>query len=261
MKGQRVSPTRSRTFGKTSGATRRAWAATLPQAALFRPSIRRAASRSAAATLSRSWPLSASIWACLLWPFSIRRVRQAACRAARRGARFTPPYATAIARAPGASLEWVRRHFIYHRGVSYLVIPNLASCDPNNDEECRKALAMNQLAGVLDDIEPRALAAGRQVVAPAQGRARPLEKGGERSRATPTSPRSEENGPRSYKDEKKAEDEAKVELMRNHGLFSKAEQALNNRRLGRAGTPRHRDLSSRRGRGPDADPDGAERGR
>ena len=26
--------------------------------------------------------------------------------------------------------------------------------------------------------------------------------------------------------EKKAEDEAKVELMRNHGLFSKAEQAL-----------------------------------
>ena len=59
---------------------------------------------------------------------------------------------TAIARAPGATLEWVRRHFIYHRGVSYLVIPNLASCDPSNDEECRKALAMNQLAGVLDDM-------------------------------------------------------------------------------------------------------------
>ena len=61
--------------------------------------------------------------------------------------------ATAIARAPGASLEWVRRHFIYHRGASYLVIPNLASCDPADDEECRRALAMNQLAGVLDDLD------------------------------------------------------------------------------------------------------------
>ncbi len=35
---------------------------------------------------------------------------------------------TAIARAPGANLEWVRRHFIYHKGASYLVIPNLYSC-------------------------------------------------------------------------------------------------------------------------------------
>jgi hypothetical protein len=60
---------------------------------------------------------------------------------------------TAIARAPGADMEWVRRHFINHRENSYLVIPNLASCDANNDEECRKALAMNQLAGVLDDLD------------------------------------------------------------------------------------------------------------
>jgi hypothetical protein len=60
--------------------------------------------------------------------------------------------ATAIARAPGANLEWVRRHFIYHKGVSYLVIPNLYSCDPNDEDESTKALAMNQLAGVLDDM-------------------------------------------------------------------------------------------------------------
>lgn len=61
--------------------------------------------------------------------------------------------ATAIARAPGANIEWVRRHFIYHRGVSYLVIPNLYSCDASNEDECTKALAMNQLAGVLDDMD------------------------------------------------------------------------------------------------------------
>lgn len=60
--------------------------------------------------------------------------------------------ATAIARAPGANIEWVRRHFIYHKGVSYLVIPNLYSADPNNEDEATKALAMNQLAGVLDDL-------------------------------------------------------------------------------------------------------------
>ena len=60
---------------------------------------------------------------------------------------------TAIARAPGANMEWVRRHFIYHRRTSYLVIPNLYSCDPKNEDECAKALAMNQLAGVLDDMD------------------------------------------------------------------------------------------------------------
>ena len=60
--------------------------------------------------------------------------------------------ATAIARAPGANMEWVRRHFIYHKGVSYLVIPNLYSSDPDNEDEATKALAMNQLAGVLDDM-------------------------------------------------------------------------------------------------------------
>ena len=61
--------------------------------------------------------------------------------------------ATAIKRAPGANLEWVRRHFIYHKGVSYLVIPNLYSADPDNEDESTKALAMNQLAGVLDDMD------------------------------------------------------------------------------------------------------------
>jgi hypothetical protein len=60
---------------------------------------------------------------------------------------------TAVARAPKADREWVRRHFIHHNKASYFVIPNLHSCDPNNEDEASKALAMNQLAGVLSDLE------------------------------------------------------------------------------------------------------------
>lgn len=59
---------------------------------------------------------------------------------------------TAIKRAPEANMEWVRRHFIHHNNASYLVIPNLFSCDPADEDESSKALAMNQLAGVLDDL-------------------------------------------------------------------------------------------------------------
>jgi hypothetical protein len=62
-------------------------------------------------------------------------------------------FATAIKRAPSADMEWVRRHFVYHKGASYFVIPNLYAADPANPEESSKALAMNQLAGVLDDLD------------------------------------------------------------------------------------------------------------
>ena len=86
---------------------------------------------------------------------------------------------TAIERAPGANMEWVRRHFIYHKGASYLVIPNLYSCDPKNEEESARALAMNQLAGVLDDLNlvrwPQRLA----LVEAAERRARQAQGRGE----------------------------------------------------------------------------------
>ena len=42
---------------------------------------------------------------------------------------------TAIKRAPRADLEWVSRHLVYHKETSYLVIPNLYSFDPNDEEE------------------------------------------------------------------------------------------------------------------------------
>ena len=59
---------------------------------------------------------------------------------------------TAIARA-GVDREWVHRHFIHHKGASYLVIPNLYAADPADEKESGRALAMNHLAGVLSDLE------------------------------------------------------------------------------------------------------------
>lgn len=65
---------------------------------------------------------------------------------------------TAIARAPGADFEWVRKHFLHHRQSAYFVIPNLfggqtSENDPGNNDEMARALAMNQLAGVLTDLD------------------------------------------------------------------------------------------------------------
>lgn len=61
--------------------------------------------------------------------------------------------ATAIARADDADMEWVRRHFIYHKGASYFVIPNLFSANSDDEKEASRALAMNQLAGVFSDLD------------------------------------------------------------------------------------------------------------
>ena len=138
---------------------------------------------------------------------------------------------TAIRRAPGASLEWVRRHFIYHKGVSYLVIPNLYSCDPNDEDEATKALAMNQLAGVLDDLD--------LVRWPQKGSWWRFQKGeldklkAEEKGASDTDLTEirkawlQELESRGIPEEI-LKDEAleKAMPLRNHGLFSKAEKAL-----------------------------------
>src|SRR5262245_10275259 len=58
---------------------------------------------------------------------------------------------TAIARA-NVTRDWIQGHFIHHKRASYLVIPNLFNVDPNDDQEKSRALAMNQLAGVLSDL-------------------------------------------------------------------------------------------------------------
>jgi hypothetical protein len=104
---------------------------------------------------------------------------------------------TAIARAPGADLEWVRKHFLYHDGASYFIIPNLYSVAKDNKAEERRALAMNQLAGVLSELD-----LVRTLSESELRRARQSEERESRSTAS---------------------DQDKV---RNHGLFSKGRRAL-----------------------------------
>lgn len=53
----------------------------------------------------------------------------------------------------GAGIEWLRRHFIHHNKASYFVIPNLYSANADDPIESQRALAINQLAGVLSDLD------------------------------------------------------------------------------------------------------------
>jgi hypothetical protein len=138
---------------------------------------------------------------------------------------------TAISRAPGASLEWVRQHFIHHGGASYFVIPNLYSVDQKKEGEELRALAVNQLAGVFDDLKLiRALSPNE------------LKKFGEEERRASYTDLSR------YRDDPVVEGKggwfggkgksAKVETVaqpdgvtkgrriRNHGLLSKAQRTL-----------------------------------
>jgi hypothetical protein len=131
---------------------------------------------------------------------------------------------TAVKRAPNANREWVQRHFIHHNNASYFIIPNLYACDPSNEDESSKALAMNQLAGVLSDLE--------LVRWPRRGRW-PLRK-------SELEVLKQEEGQSSDTDlseiRKKWDAEKGLEPaagahesyapIRNHGLFSKAERAL-----------------------------------
>ena len=129
-----------------------------------------------------------------------------------------------IQRGEGASLEWVRQHLVYHHHASYLVIPNLASADPEDHKESSRALAMNQLAGVLDDIG--------LVRWPTPGELKALqrqEEGGSTTDLTEVRRKRlielQKQGGLEL-DAKKAAEIASLEPLRNHGLFSKAERAL-----------------------------------
>jgi hypothetical protein len=133
---------------------------------------------------------------------------------------------TAVNRAPGADLEWVRRHFVHHNKASYLVIPNLYSCDPNNKEESAKGMAVNQLAGVLSDLELVRWPKGGKWWLFRENELKQLKN--EESQASDTDLTAirkkwaEEQGMTTEEAKKYAEKRA----VRNHGLFSKAERAL-----------------------------------
>jgi hypothetical protein len=138
---------------------------------------------------------------------------------------------TAIARAPDADFEWVRRHFIHHQGASYFVIPNLYSSDQKKEGEELRALAMNQLAGVFADLN---------LVRPLK--ADELKRLGEeeeknsysdltrfRQHYQANGKAEEQAGGRRWFGGRKTEEDASTDEtkpLRNHGLLSKAQRAL-----------------------------------
>jgi hypothetical protein len=133
---------------------------------------------------------------------------------------------TAINRASGADLEWVRRHFVHHNKASYLVIPNLYSCDPENKDEAAKAMAVNQLAGVLSDLDLVRWPKGGKWWLFQENELKKLKQ--EESSASDTDLTAirkkwaEEQGMTGEELKKYVDKRA----VRNHGLFSKAERAL-----------------------------------
>ncbi|MBX2812386.1 MAG: hypothetical protein KTR25_11275 [Myxococcales bacterium] len=129
---------------------------------------------------------------------------------------------TAVARAPGVDLEWVRRHFIHHRGTSYFVIPNLYSCSDDNQEEL-KALAMNQLAGVFENValvraltEQEALILGKE-----EGRVSSTDLKRYQDEYL-TGPSEDTSSPI----EATSPPRENTNAIRNHGLLSKAQRTL-----------------------------------
>jgi hypothetical protein len=127
---------------------------------------------------------------------------------------LTAAIQTAIRRAPDASVEWVRRHFIHHDGASYFVIPNLYNVGDDKNEEL-KALAMNQLAGVFSDLKlVRALSR------------RELKNFGKEENRPSYSDLTQYHRQRQQQNGQAAAAEAEPERIENHGLLSKAERAL-----------------------------------
>ena len=135
---------------------------------------------------------------------------------------------TAIARA-GVDREWVHRHFIHHNKASYLVIPNLYAADPKNEEGIHEGAGLEPARRRAERSGAGALAEARHsmgLVAPEEERARASQEGGDlQERHRPDRVRKkwfEEKG----LDPAKAARQHSDRPIRNHGLFSKAERAL-----------------------------------
>jgi hypothetical protein len=148
---------------------------------------------------------------------------------------------TAIARAPGVNREWVRKHFIHHQHASYLVIPNLYSAGSDDNMEggkgsqageAHRALAMNQLAGVLSDLDLVVSASPRRGrlmswLSWVPGFKSELDRlKDEESRTSSTDLSEIRKKWREDKGLKPEHEGARERPVRNHGLFSKAERAL-----------------------------------
>jgi hypothetical protein len=156
---------------------------------------------------------------------------------------------TAVRSAPGeeTNLNWVRRHFVHHNTASYLVIPNLYSAgraisNEEDKKEAERALAMNQLAGVLSDLElvrwpedgwPKRRPKGlwpEGMWRPKKSELEILQLEETAASATDLTETRKAWIARKTKDNvslsKYDEKFKNAEPLRNHGLFSKAERAL-----------------------------------
>lgn len=172
---------------------------------------------------------------------------------------------TAVASAPGVSDAWIRQHFIFHSGThsrwfskgahdrmtvtnsaSYFVIPNLYSVAQEEEGKEKRtedgqtiptaaelrALAMNQLAGVLSDLDLiRAVSAteAKHFIEEEKKTSRSDIGWVRKERVKSELERMEAENATPEEIEKFRQDN-KVHLdavrLRNHGLFSKAERAL-----------------------------------
>ncbi len=124
---------------------------------------------------------------------------------------------TAIARAD-ASLQWVHGHFIHHAGRSYFVIPNLYRADRSEagKAEEQKALAMNQLAGVFSDVKLIEALSPRELKRAAE----------EEKRDSLTDLTVIRAAHKNRAESAAGAGEARPTAIRNHGLLSKAQRAL-----------------------------------
>jgi hypothetical protein len=137
---------------------------------------------------------------------------------------------TAVARAPDADLEWVRRHFIHHNNASYLVIPNLYACDPDDKNESARGMAINQLAGVLSDLDlvrwPRKARLNMGLLNFFPSELQRLKNEESKPSDTDLTDIRANWAKKAKFDEPELAKYESKKPIRNHGLFSKAERAL-----------------------------------
>jgi len=135
-------------------------------------------------------------------------------------------FETAIAKAPEVNLDWVRRHFIHHGSCSYFVTPNLYSASESDEREQSRALAINQLAGVLADLNLVRPLTVSELKRFARHETRPnyadlTALRGERARATTALQRQALPWKMWLRPQG-----AESDRLRHHGLLSKAQRAL-----------------------------------
>ncbi len=141
-------------------------------------------------------------------------------------ARIREAIYVAIKRAPGKNLEWVHRHLVHHNGKSYFVIPNLyrtgeMPSESDSEEKMRSekmsGLAMNQLTGVLYDL---------QLIAPVTRKElRKLGREEQRDSRSDLEPHRRSEAVQS-EDGGATGSDPKAQPLRNHGLLSKTRRAL-----------------------------------